>query len=261
MKVSVPLPEVVDFDRPGIVDPRSPVPLYYQLATYIEQRIKAQEWRAGQVFPSEEEVCSRTGVSRTVVRQAMAELERKGLVVKRNGKRTTVAAPRYDGALMQSLRGFHQDALERGQQQTTRVLEFVSVPASEEVAQALSIRVGEQVIRLNRLRTLDGVPEVLVVTYLPEKLCPGLLEEDLSVQSLYELLERKYQLRIVRGVRTIEAVSLDRDEARLLEVKTGSPALLLKSIGVQEDGVPLEYFIARHRGDRCRFTVQLVREA
>jgi GntR family transcriptional regulator len=261
MQVSAPSAEIVEFDRAGVVDHRSPVPLSFQLTTYIEQRIKAQDWRPGQVFPSEEEVFNRTGVSRTVVRQAMAELERKGLVIKRNGKRTSVAAPRYDGALMQSLRGFHQDAIARGQKPTTKVLELASVPAPEEVAQALSIRPGERVVRLNRLRMLDGEPEVPVVTHIPEKLCPGLLYEDFSNQSLYELLERKYNLRIERGVRTIEAVALDRGEARLLGVKAGSPALLLKSVGVQADGVPLEYFIARHRGDRSRFTVQLVREA
>lgn len=258
MQVSSPSTDIIQFERSGVVDHHSPIPLYFQLTTYIEQRIKSHDWRPGQVFPSEEEVCNLTGVSRTVVRQAMAELERKGLVIKRNGKRTSVAAPRYDGALMQSLRGFHQDAVERGQIPGTKVLELAAVPASEEVAQALSIRIGEPVVRLNRLRTLDGEPEVLVVTHLPQKLCPGLLEEDLSNQSLYELLERKYSLRIVRGVRTIEAIALDRNEARLLGVKAGSPALLLKSVGIQADGVPLEYFIARHRGDRSRFTVQLV---
>jgi len=73
------------------------------------------------------------------------------------------------------------------------------------------------------------------------------------------LLDSVHGLRIARGFRTIEAIALDRAEARLLGVKAGSPALLLTSIGLLEDGTPLEYFVARHRGDRARFEVRLVR--
>jgi GntR family transcriptional regulator len=59
----------------------------------------------------------------------------------------------------------------------------------------------------------------------------------------------------VQGKRTIEAIRLDHKEAALLGLRTGSPALLLKSIGQLEDGRPLEYFVAKHRGDRSKFEV------
>jgi GntR family transcriptional regulator len=36
--------------------------------------------------------------------------------------------------------------------------------------------------------------------------------------------------------------------------------LLLKSVGMLEDGTPLEYFVAKHRGDRSRFHIDLVRD-
>lgn len=252
--------EAVKFSASGVIDHHSPVPLYYQLTTYIEQKVKSREWLPGQLFPSEQELCDLVNVSRTVVRKAMDELERKGLIIKRNGKRTSVAVPKYEGTLMQSLQGFHQDAIARGQHPETKVLELKSVTADEEVSRALRISPGERVTMLNRLRLLDGVPEVLVVTYLPEKTCPNLINEEFSNRSLYELLESKYNIRIASGLRTIEAIPLDRKDARLLDAKPGSPALLLKSIGLTEDGTPLEYFVARHRGDRSRFTVRLVRE-
>jgi GntR family transcriptional regulator len=102
---------------------------------------------------------------------------------------------------------------------------------------------------------------VLVVTYLPERKCPGLVHEDFTNQSLYELLARKYGLVISQGFRTIEAIALDRADAKLLRVRTGSPAVLLKSIGLVEEGTPLEYFISKHRGDRSQFQVRLVRSS
>lgn len=250
--------ETVAFEGGSVVDHGSPVPYYYQLSTYVEQKIRAEEWRPGQFLPSEQEICDHAAVSRTVVRQALAELERKGLVSKHNGKRSTIAFPKYEGRLMQNLRGFYEDAVAGGQKPATKVLDMKVVPAGDEVAEALHLKPGSPVILLNRLRYLDDEPEVLVVTYVPKSRCPSLVNEDLSNQSLYELLARKYGLRITQGFRTIEAIALDKPDARLLHVPPGSPALLLKSIGLLSDGSPLEYFVAKHRGDRAKFGVRLV---
>lgn len=242
----------------NVIDHASPVPYYFQFSSYVERRIKDREWTPGQLLPSEQELCATLGVSRTVVRQAMAELERKGLITKQNGKRSSIAPPKYEGGLMQNLRGFYDDAVAKGQKPFTKVMSLRTAPAAPEVAEALRLPERAPVIELNRLRFLDDEPEVLVVTYLPHAKCPNLVDEDLTNQSLYGLLERKYGLRIVEGFRTIEAIALDRADARLLGLRTGSPALLLKSLGLIADGTPLEYFVAKHRGDRARFEVKLI---
>jgi GntR family transcriptional regulator len=248
------------FAQTGVIKHDSPVPFYFQLSSAIEQGIKEKRLLPGQLMPSEQEICEKFGISRTVVRQAMADLERKGLVTKQSGKRSAIAHPKYNGSLMQNLRGFYEDAASKGQKPTTRVLEFKVVPAESEAAEALSLKDGEPVIMLNRLRFLDGEPEVLVVTYIPESKCPDLLQEDLTNQSLYELLARKYGLVISRGYRTIEAIALERSDAKFLRLPPKSPALLLKSVGLLDDGSPLEYFVAKHRGDRSRFHIDLVRD-
>jgi GntR family transcriptional regulator len=248
------------FDQPYIVRHDSPIPYYFQLASYVEEKIRAKHLLPGQLMPSEQEMCEQLGISRTVVRQAMAALERKGLITKQSGKRSAVSHPTYNGSLMQNLRGFYEDAVSKGQKPTTRVLELRVAPAESEVAEALKLNEGDPAILLNRLRFLDGEPEVLVMTYIPERKCPDLVREDLTNQSLYELLARKYRLVITKGYRTVEAVPLERGDAKLLGVRSKSPALLLKSVGLLEDGTPLEYFVAKHRGDRSRFRIDLVRE-
>jgi GntR family transcriptional regulator len=249
------------FDSPGIVKHDSPIPYYFQLSNYVEQGIKAKELVPGALMPSEQEICEKLRISRTVVRQAMADLERKGLVTKQNGKRSTVAYPIYNGSLMQTLQGFYEDALSKGQMPTTRVLDLRVESAKGEVAQALKLKEGIPVITINRLRFLEGEPEVLVVTYIVESKCPGLMNEDLNNQSLYEVLARKFGLVIAQGQRTVQAIALDRADAKLLNLRSKSPALLLKSIGLLENGEPLEYFVAKHRGDRSKFHMNLVRDA
>ncbi len=254
------LDKLAPFDGFGVVDHSSPIPYYFQLITFIQNKIKRNEWKPGQILPSEQEFCEHLGISRTVVRQAMADLERQELVAKQNGKRTTIALPKYRGALMQNLQGFFEDALAKGQNPSTTVLDFRVTHAPSEIAEALQIKPKSEVIALNRLRYLDGVPEVLVATYIPRQMCPDLLKEDFSRQSLYQVLASKYHLIIAKGYRTIEAISAERGDAKLLQVKTGSPLLLLKSIGLLPSGIPLEFFVAKHRGDRAKFEVRLVRE-
>ena len=249
------------FDRnEKIVRHESPIPYYFQLASYIEQEIKSKNLVPGQLMPSEQEICEKLGISRTVVRQAMSSLERKGLITKKSGKRSAISVPAYNGSLMQNLRGFYEDAVAGGQKPTTCVIDFKVVPAKGEVAEALRVQEGDPVIMLNRLRFLDGEPEVLVVTYIPESKCRNLIHEDLTNQSLYELLSHKYGLTIARGYRTVEAIALDRADAKLLGLRSKSPALLLKSVGLLEDGSPLEFFVAKHRGDRSKFHIELVRD-
>lgn len=256
-----PEPQTAEIGNGSAIDRDSPVPYYYQLSSFIEAKVTNKEWVPGQLLPSEQDLCDQLNVSRTVVRQAMADLERKGLISKQNGKRSTISWPKYEGGLMQNLRGFYEDAVDKGQKPSTRVLRLAQVPADVDVARALRLNEGEPVIMLDRLRSLDGEPEVLVVTYIPRHICPKLLDEDFSNKSLYELLTSKYGLQIKSGSRSIEAVALDRRDAKLLGVKAGSPALLLRSIGVLADGTPLEYFVAKHRGDRSKFHVKLVNHA
>jgi GntR family transcriptional regulator len=249
------------FDGVEVIRHDSPVPYYFQLSSFIEQEIRAKRLLPGWILPSEQEICEKLGVSRTVVRQAMAGLERRGFITKQSGKRSAISHPTYNGSLMQNLRGFYEDAVSKGQKPSTEILSLKVVPAEGDVAEALALREGAPVILLNRLRFLDGEPEVIVVTYIPEARCPDLIHEDLTNQSLYGLLAQKYKLAISRGHRTIEAIALDRADSKLLNLPPKSPALLLKSIGLLEDGTPLEYFVAKHRGDRSKFHIDLVRGA
>jgi len=63
----------------------------------------------------------------------------------------------------------------------------------------------------------------------------------------------------VRGRRVIEAVPANEYEAQLLQIDKGAPLIKLESVSYLENGTPIEYYIALHRGDRSRFEVELVR--
>jgi GntR family transcriptional regulator len=99
---------------------------------------------------------------------------------------------------------------------------------------------------------------VLAVTYLPAELVPDIERRDLGgTESLYRLLREEYGLPLVASMRRVEAAVTDAREAHLLRMRVGEPLLVLRSISYTTGGRPLEYFIARHRGDRSAFEVSL----
>jgi GntR family transcriptional regulator len=237
----------------------SNIPYYIQLIEVLKEKISKGEWKPNDQLPSEPELCSLYGVSRTVVRQALREIELEGLIIRRKGKGTFVAEPKINESLVQRLTGFYQDMVDRGHKPITKVLMFEVQPASSKVSKYLGLESGTPVFCIERLRYVQDEPILLVTTYIPYAICPRLEEYDLSNQSLYAVLEKEFGLVISHGRRTIEAVTANEREALLLRVEENDPLLLLDSVTYLEDGTPIEYYHAIHRGDRSRFEVELVR--
>ena len=199
------------------------------------------------------------GVSRTTVRQALSELLHEGLIRRERGRGTFVNKPKIRERLVERLTGFYQDMVAQGLKPQTQVLKKGIVPAPGWLAEVLETKPGASLIHIQRLRMVNDEPILLVDTYIPRDLAPTLLEQDLENQSLYALLENRFGLRLARGRRYIEAVAATAKEAQLLKVRRGAPLLFLRSVTYLRDGRPLEYFEAKHRGDRSRFEVELIR--
>jgi GntR family transcriptional regulator len=239
------------------IDFESRIPYYLQLIDVIKEKILNKEWPESSQIPGEQDLCEIYRVSRTVVRQALRELELEGIIDRRKGKGTFVAKPKISEGLVQKLTGFYQDMTERGLKPTTQVLQHEVIPASEKVAAQLEIAPGSQVIHLRRLRFINDEPIQLVTSYLPYKVCPQVADGDFTSRSLYEFLEKECGFILGRARRSIEAVAAREAEARLLGIERGSPLLMLQSVSYTTDGIAIEYFHALHRGDRSRFDVDL----
>jgi GntR family transcriptional regulator len=240
------------------IDRQSPIPYYYQLKEYLARLIHTNVLKPGDRLPTELEICNASGLSRTVIRQAIRELEGEGFFVRFRAKGTFVARPKVRERLVQTLTGFYEDTIAHGQTPNTVVLNFEIVPATSKIAQELQVSVGEPVYFLERLRFIDQEPILVVSTHIPVLMCPDLMRFDMSTHSLYRVLKQNYNLVLMRARRSIEAIAATSQDVRLLEVENDAPLLQLTSTGYLADGRPLEYYIAHHRGDRAKFEVELV---
>lgn len=243
--------ETINFD--------SHIPYYLQLIDILKEKVQLAEWIPGDQIPGEQDLCEQYQVSRTVVRQALRELEYEGVISRQKGKGTFISLPKISEGLVQKLTGFYQDMVERGLKPGTKVLHQNVIPANDKIARFLNIKIGDQVIDIQRLRFINEEPIQLVTTYIPHRICPELANVDLTNRSLYEFLEKVCGIVLAKGHRYIEAVLASEHEAALLGIERGAPLLLLDSVSFSENGQPVEYYHALHRGDRSRFEVELVR--
>ena len=237
----------------------SHIPYYIQLIDILKEKVQQAEWVPGDQIPGEQDLCEYYQISRTVVRQALRELEYEGVISRQKGKGTFISLPKISEGLVQKLTGFYQDMIERGLKPGSKVLHQNISPASEKVARFLKIKPDEKVVDIQRLRFINDEPIQLVTTYIPFEICPGLASVDLTNRSLYEYLEKESGIFIAKGHRYIEAVLANDHEAALLGIERGAPLLMLDSVRFSENGQPIEYYHALHRGDRSRFEVELVR--
>jgi len=232
------------------------VPLHTATADRIELRIRAGEWEPGMRLPAEREFCERLDVSRTTIRGALDDLEERGFISRHQGRGTfvTAPAPRTD---LGSYFSIGAALASQGKVLTTAVLNLGTAEAGRQVAADLGLLPGDPIVRLERLRSVEGEPLYLETTYLSLDRFPRLLDARLEARSLYEVLRSDYDCHVVTAVAEMLPVILTPAEAALIGVHRNMLALSLRRVTHDADERAVEVSEALMRGDRARFVQHL----
>jgi GntR family transcriptional regulator len=241
------------------IDRTNPIPYYLQLKDVLLRFIEINRLKSGEQLPGEYDLCEIFDLSRTVIRQTLSVLEHEGIIIRKKGKGAFISSRKITESLVQKLTGFHQDMTERGDTPVNKVLIQKVIHADELVSEKLKIPFDSLVLIIERLRFIKNEPIVLVTTFIPYELCRGIENDDLTNQSLYELLEKTHNIVIARGERIIGAVMPTKEQCNLLNINKDIPLIKLESISYLSSGRPVEYYYAYHRADKSQFKVELVR--
>jgi GntR family transcriptional regulator len=229
--------------------------LYTRVMGLLEDKIKSGEYPVGSRIPSERELSELYGVSRITIRQALLGLERQNLLVRRQGKGTFVAHPRIESSLLGYFK-FSKALHVQGLLISTKVIEQEVEVAPPDVAEELELGPREKVLRLVRIRVVEGDPFALETTYLPLSRLPGVETIKLNSRSLYEVLETEFAVHPARARETLRPVRLTKAQADVLEVEPDC-ALLISRTTSDVSGAPFEVARALISGERCSLLVEL----
>lgn len=245
----------------GQLNKAVPIPLYFQLKEAILGEMKNGNYKSDDLIPTEKELSEMFQISRTTVRQAITELVQEGWLYRIKSKGTFVSKPKINQSFIQALGSFNDQILRSGRTPQTELLDFKVITAPENVVEKLKLQPKDKVIYIHRKRSADSEPIVMVKTYLPYKRCDFVMEHDLAKESLYPILAGREETRIYKIKRIIEAVDTTSYDIKNLDVNRGKAIQQFISTGLNVFEEPIEYSIARYRGDRNSFEVIIAANA
>lgn len=228
---------------------KSPIPLYYQLKTYIEEQINKGNWEPGTKILSEPELSNQFKVSRTTVRQAIGELVNEGKLKRTQGRGTFVSEISIYKQI-ERISGFTWDMRARGLVSCSKILTFEVITPPPHIVEALQIQADQNIIKLKRLRLGNQKRIALETMYLPYGRFKSLMDINIGDSSVYEILGEKYDLIPTHSTQTIEAIRCPAAEAEFLGIPAGFPVFLFKTVAFDQFDQPFEYTEGFYRGDR-----------
>lgn len=232
-------------------------PLYQQVKDLLRRRIVDGTWRPDEVLPSEGRLAVEFGVSQGTVRKALDELAAQNLVVRRQGRGTFVAAHSPDTALFHF---FHMVDESGGRQMPeSELLDCRRGIAGPRETEALQLRPGALVLRIDRRRIIAGAPAIVERIAVPQTLFPDLDDhggEDLP-NTLYDFYQKRYGVTVGQATERLRAIAAAPEDAAHLGVAVGTPLLEIDRIARDLDDHPVEWRLSRCVTDRLAYLSEL----
>ncbi|PSK95346.1 GntR family transcriptional regulator [Murinocardiopsis flavida] len=240
------------------VDRSGPTPLHAQISDTLHAEIRDRTIPPGDALPSEAALCERFGVSRSVIRQALATLADDGAVRRVRGRAAVALGTGEHRRLVQRVTGLFDQFDSTGLSLGTRVLSLRRTTAPRHIAERLG---ATEVLRIERVRSTADGPLAYVRTWLPADRFEDLTADVLTDASLHRLLRDRFGVRLVSGRRQVRAVPADEHIASCLDVAPAAPLLLLEGSSAEPGGAPVEWFESWHRSDRIVFDIDAEEDA
>jgi GntR family transcriptional regulator len=233
-------------------------PLYQQFAAILRNQIAEGSLAVGDALPTEAEFAARYAISLITVRTGLRELEGEGLIRKRSAKRAVVAASR---PLIRPSMDFHSFAsiAESARDRQLRIRSYGEeiVP---EAARMLGRPRNEPVFCLHALLLFARQPVSHNTIYFPHEVGARLQRSDFDDSVIFRSVQRKLGIRLSGAVVTLKADIADAAVAAEMKYPEGAPLLIAEMLYRTQEGVPIEWSIARSRADMFSVTYDAVND-
>lgn len=239
------------------IDHKSKLPLHIQVEELMRSLISQQQYQNGAFLPKEVELANTLGVSRNTIRQATNKLEYEGLLSRKKGVGTRVTQKQLSTNL-NDWHSFTREMAQRGIATANLALKIEQVKANEKQATFFNIALHTPICKLSKLKGENGVPIVYFESYFHPRIV--LTKEDHLDLPLYELLQEKFGIVVIRSSEHIRAVSAGK-YANKLQVDSNAPVLFRERFVFDPGDRPVEYNIGYYRSDKFTYSIEIRSES
>ncbi len=200
-----------------------PGPYYQRLADYLLGEIRDGRWGVGASLPTEKDLCETFGVSRHTTREALRQLETRGLITRRQGSGSTVVATSPPVRYEQNIQTI-EDMLQHGNATRLHVLSSRSLAPEESTYASQVSRLGKAPcvwVRSIRYPRHDVRPLALVDVYVAVR-SKVQMRKLLDVETAAAEIVHTVDIRkIDRIEQAFSSVNVAEAEAKVLHMKPG----------------------------------------
>jgi GntR family transcriptional regulator len=226
---------------------RNGTPAYKRIQNAIRKRIEGAQLNPGDAVASERELAKSHKVSLMTARHALAGLEREGLVERRRGAGTFVAAPKIH---FNKLMSYTEHMSSRGLVPRSRVLMAKIIDDEQEVAARLGLPAASRLVKIVRLRLTGEEPFAHETCYLPASDFSGLVDAPLGRSSLFAALQHEYGVELAYSDEEIDATAADGHLAEMLSLPKASAILRIRQVIYSTKGKATIYVVGYYRSER-----------
>jgi len=229
-------------------------PLWKRVSEGIVTRIVSGDLKPGVMLPSETDLGRELGVSQGTARRALAELERRGIVERRQGRGTVVATTTPETDHFHFFRLRHADGSEAQPVLVDEMLERRRSTAAERADFGDAAR---QVYTIDRIRSIDGKRIVRESSIVPAALFPALEDHARLPNALYAFWQQSYGIAIQRADERLRSVLADESDAAAMDVGLGDPLIEVTRRAVDLSDRIVELRRSRYVTDDLAYTISL----
>jgi GntR family trehalose operon transcriptional repressor len=216
----------------------------------IKKRIEAQDYPYQSLLPSENTLIEEYDCSRNTVRRAIAELTADGYVQAMQGRGVRVIYQPVGKTTFTigGIETFQETARRNHLRSVTKVMQFETIVADEQLATQSGFSVGDELWAVQRVRYLDGKALILDVNYFLKEFVPGLTEQ-IAAQSIYDYIENVLKMQIITSKRRITVEHATVRDEKLLDMDGYDCVAVVVNQTFNSDGLLFEYTQSRHQPD------------
>jgi DNA-binding GntR family transcriptional regulator len=249
-------PDAAALPRPRLARVRRP--LADEVRDAVEQElILSGAVPPGTRLPTEAELCERYGVSRITVRAALRSLQDAGYISTRQGKGSTVL-PRPETIMsgIDQLRSFETFASQQGQAVESADVEIEEIRLGVHEAGKLGVPAGTPALVIRRTKVYGGTKVGWIADYVPDGVIPFPVLAAEFAGSVLDVLLTHHELDVDHSDCELRAVALTGDLAHKLDVRAGTPALLIDELTRTSSGRIVDWSQAWLLSEHFRFLLR-----